>query len=286
MQRAAYPWRHRIAALRGIIFVLCSLGTVSALDQQSAQPGGAPAPRSGPFQPAGLVRVVDGSTLEASIDGKRAGIGIVGIDAPAYGTPCGDAARAQLQSLVGRGAVFRDVPGIVLDSRKRRMYQVSTPGEDRLRLGRQGAIRVGECRRTGARDRPVLGWAAVTAEFTRRRGQLRRRDRGQRAQLPDRLRLPAGRPAHGHREGRPRAPRHQRHHQPDAGPRHPEQRQQLLGSRPARHRRRPQLRPPTASSTCSTSTSTTARSAKAPRAARSPGSRSMPTTPPTGARGR
>src|SRR5688572_13863953 len=128
MQRPArYRLTRGLAAILGLIFVMLSLGTVRALDQKSAEPGGAPEPKAGPFRPSGFVRVIDGSTLEASIDGKRVGIGVLGIDAPAYGTACGDAARAQLQAMVGRGVVLRDVPGNVLDVRKRRMYQLSTP---------------------------------------------------------------------------------------------------------------------------------------------------------------
>src|SRR5262245_41600056 len=108
MERRAALSTRGLAAILGLIFVMASLGTVRALDQSTAESGGAPAPKSGPFRPAGFVRVIDGSTLEASVDGKRIGVGVLGINAPAYGTPCGDAARAQLQSLVGRGVVFRD----------------------------------------------------------------------------------------------------------------------------------------------------------------------------------
>src|SRR4051812_28490608 len=92
--------KRALATILGLMFVIGSLGTVRALDQQSAEPGGAPAPKTGPFRPAGFVRVIDGDTMEASVDGKRIGVGVLGIDAPSYGTPCGEAARAQLQSLV------------------------------------------------------------------------------------------------------------------------------------------------------------------------------------------
>ena len=114
-----------LAVFLGLAFVLTGLGTVRALDSQTAQPGSAPAPRSGPFRPDGFVRVIDGSTLEVSIDGKRVGVGVLGIDPPPYGTSCGDAAKAQLQAYVGRGVTLRDDPANVLDARKRRMYQVN-----------------------------------------------------------------------------------------------------------------------------------------------------------------
>ena len=45
-------------------------------------PGGAPPPGSGPVDLTGFVRVYDGDTFEALIDGKRARIGLAGINAP------------------------------------------------------------------------------------------------------------------------------------------------------------------------------------------------------------
>jgi endonuclease YncB( thermonuclease family) len=127
MRRPRTQLARALATMLGLIFVIGSLGTVRAIDQRSAEPSGAPEPKTGPFRPTGFVRVIDGSTLEATVDGKRIGVGVLGIDAPSYGTGCGDAARAQLQSLVGRGAVFQDDRVNVLDARKRRLYQVSTP---------------------------------------------------------------------------------------------------------------------------------------------------------------
>lgn len=106
--------------------VVGSLGSVWAVDQP-AGPGGAPDPKGGPFQPDGYVRVIDGDSLDVVIDDRRVAVGILGIDAAPYGTPCGTAARALTQSLVGRGALLQDDPAQVLDGRKRRMYRVSAP---------------------------------------------------------------------------------------------------------------------------------------------------------------
>lgn len=111
----------------GALLLLGTLGTVSALDQ-SALPGGAPGPKSGPFQPKGFVRVVDGDTFEVVIDGKRVNVGVLGINAAPFGTPCGNAARAQLQALIGRGVSLEDDPANLYDARKRRLYVVRTPG--------------------------------------------------------------------------------------------------------------------------------------------------------------
>ncbi|MFN8636904.1 MAG: PQQ-dependent sugar dehydrogenase [Chloroflexota bacterium] len=106
--------------------MLAGLGSVQALDQPTG-PSGAPAPKSGPFQPSGYVRVVDGDSIEVVIDGKRVAVAVLGIQAAKYGTACGDAARAQVQSMVGKGVVLQDEPGIILDTIKRRVYRVSTP---------------------------------------------------------------------------------------------------------------------------------------------------------------
>ena len=111
--------------LLGLLLVLGSLGTVRALDQ-SAMPGGAPEPRNGPFRPAGYVRAIDGESLEALIDGRRTGVAVLGVAAPMLGTPCGDAAKAQLQALIGRGVTLADDPGNQFDSRQRRIYHIST----------------------------------------------------------------------------------------------------------------------------------------------------------------
>jgi glucose/arabinose dehydrogenase len=106
--------------------VVGSLGSVWAIDQP-AGPGGAPDPKRGPFQPTGFVRVVDGDSLEMLIDGRRVAVGVLGIDAAPFGTPCGGAARAELQSLVGKGVALEDDPANILDTRKRRMYKVTMP---------------------------------------------------------------------------------------------------------------------------------------------------------------
>jgi glucose/arabinose dehydrogenase len=109
----------------GLLLVLATLGGVNALDQ-SALPGGAPGPRSEPFQPTGFARVVSGDAFEVTIDGRRVNAGVLGIWAAPFGTPCGDAATRALQGLIGRGMVLQDDPANLMDVRKRRLYVVRT----------------------------------------------------------------------------------------------------------------------------------------------------------------
>jgi glucose/arabinose dehydrogenase len=117
--------RRLIAVLIGLLLVALSLGTVRALDQ-SAMPGGAPGPKAGPFQPKGFARVIDGDTFEANIDGRRAIIGVLGVEAAGGGTPCADAARSELRALIARGVTLQDDPSNLFDNRQRRLYLVHT----------------------------------------------------------------------------------------------------------------------------------------------------------------
>ena len=92
-------------------------------------PGGAPAPGSGPRQIAGYIRVIDGDTVEAWIDGKRVAIGILGVDAPQGNTDCGRQATALLRQLArGIWNLEEDPdPALAFDARMRRLYTVLTP---------------------------------------------------------------------------------------------------------------------------------------------------------------
>jgi hypothetical protein len=66
------------------------------------EPGGAPPPGSGPVDVSSFVRVIDGDTIEAYLGGTRAGIGLIGVDAPMGNTACGRDAAA-LRTLVQGG---------------------------------------------------------------------------------------------------------------------------------------------------------------------------------------
>jgi endonuclease YncB( thermonuclease family) len=96
----------------------------------------APAKGTGAVEALGPVRVIDGDTLEVYIDGKRTGVGIVGIKAPRGNSPCGKQATAFLHKLVnqidGQDARiklrFEEDSTVTFDSRNRRMYHLKLPG--------------------------------------------------------------------------------------------------------------------------------------------------------------
>jgi glucose/arabinose dehydrogenase len=72
------------------------------------------------------VRVIDGDTIETWLDGKRVGIGLVGVSAPQANTQCGRAATGKLWGLTKGGLRLEDDPNLVFDERGRRMYHVRT----------------------------------------------------------------------------------------------------------------------------------------------------------------
>jgi endonuclease YncB( thermonuclease family) len=115
-----------VAAVAGIMLAL-----TPAVEAQAPPRG------SGTHEITGPVRVIDGDTLEVYINGRQAGIGIVGIKAPRGNTPCGRRAAEFMHRLVnlfdGRDARirlrFEEDDERVFDARKRRMYHLKLPGD-------------------------------------------------------------------------------------------------------------------------------------------------------------
>src|SRR4029450_5668449 len=89
------------------------------------------------------IRVIDGNTIETWIDGKRVGIGLVGVEAPMANTNCGRAATGMLWGLVRGGLHLEDEPGLVFDERGRRMDHARTTDGRMLtdELARAGLVR-------------------------------------------------------------------------------------------------------------------------------------------------
>ena len=89
--------------------------------------GQAPPPGSGPIAFNGYVRVIEGDTIEAWINGRQSGIGFIGFDAPMGNTPCGKQAINALGGLVKARLNLDEDPTIAYDARKRRMYYAYGP---------------------------------------------------------------------------------------------------------------------------------------------------------------
>jgi len=88
----------------------------------------APPAGSGPITISGFVRVIEGDTLEVSINGRRVGVGVVGIKALRGNSPCGkQSISLAYQLLPGRLTLQEDPLVSAFDARKRRMYRVLMP---------------------------------------------------------------------------------------------------------------------------------------------------------------
>jgi endonuclease YncB( thermonuclease family) len=104
--------------------VLALVVTVLCVGATSAQ---APSRGSGSVTVAGPLRVIEGDTLEVTIDGARIAVGVIGIKAPPGNTACGREAIAVAQQLVADGVWLDEDLGVPsFDSRSRRLYRVST----------------------------------------------------------------------------------------------------------------------------------------------------------------
>jgi len=72
--------------------------------------------------PAQITRVIDGDTVDATVNGTRERIRLIGIDTPERGRPCFSDASVRLGQLIGDGAV---------------LLEADTTQDDRDRYNRQ-----------------------------------------------------------------------------------------------------------------------------------------------------
>ena len=76
----------------------------------------------------GPVRVIEGDTLEVSINGMRVGVRIPGIKVPRGNTPCGREASAAMRELLSSGAILGDEIRLSpRDNRGLSLFRVTTP---------------------------------------------------------------------------------------------------------------------------------------------------------------
>jgi endonuclease YncB( thermonuclease family) len=79
-----------------------------------------------PTPEADVSRVIDGSTLDASIDGQRVAIGYLGVDTPPANEPCGQQALARNRELAGTRVLLMADPQYEFDIAGRRLYYAFT----------------------------------------------------------------------------------------------------------------------------------------------------------------
>lgn len=91
-----------------------------------AQSAPSTASPSGMTEVRGFVRVVDGDTMEAWVNGQRLGMGLLGVSAPMGNTSCGRTAKDALRSLVMGGVNLEEDPGGTREERFRLLYNVFT----------------------------------------------------------------------------------------------------------------------------------------------------------------
>ncbi len=105
-----------------------SILLLSVLLTTAAQPE-PPAPGDEPqLLNAVINRPIDGDTLDASIDGVRTPVGLLGAIAPPLSAPCGQAAAARLAELAGGEVLLQPDPDYssLLDPRRRRLFYAYT----------------------------------------------------------------------------------------------------------------------------------------------------------------
>ena len=79
-----------------------------------------------PTPEAQVTRVIDGSTLDAQVNGIRVAVGYLGVDTPPANQPCGQAALARNRELVGQRVLLMTDPNYEFDAAGRRLYYAFT----------------------------------------------------------------------------------------------------------------------------------------------------------------
>jgi endonuclease YncB( thermonuclease family) len=79
-----------------------------------------------PMVDASVTRVIDGSSLDAHVDGKRTALGYLGVDVPGLHQPCGQEAFNRNRELVGSRVRLEEDASYQFDEIGRRLYYVFT----------------------------------------------------------------------------------------------------------------------------------------------------------------
>ena len=141
---------HRLIGILGASSLFLVVGLSTALAEpgiERVEPGGAPPPGSGTVEIEGFVRGIDGDTMELDYQGSKAGVGVIGIEAPQANTACGLEAANQLQAMVMNGVRLEEDRAIAFDNeRGLRMYYAVTPDG---RSVAEELVKAGVARATG-----------------------------------------------------------------------------------------------------------------------------------------
>jgi endonuclease YncB( thermonuclease family) len=73
-----------------------------------------------------VTRVIDGSTLDAQVNGIRVAVGYLGVDTPPANQPCGQAALERNRELAGERVLLMTDPNYEFDALGRRLYYAFT----------------------------------------------------------------------------------------------------------------------------------------------------------------
>lgn len=73
-----------------------------------------------------VLRVIDGSSLDAHVEGRRTAVGYLGALAPPANQPCGERALARNRELVGQSVLLQDDPAYQFDERGGSLFYAFT----------------------------------------------------------------------------------------------------------------------------------------------------------------
>ena len=115
--------RRRSRSLVAGLLVACLLAPGGATNAGPDEEG-RPAPTDA--RPATVNRVIDGSSLDAHVDGQRTAVAYLGAAAPSLRAPCGAEAAERNRELADDGVLLESDPAYELDERGLRLFYAFT----------------------------------------------------------------------------------------------------------------------------------------------------------------
>ena len=115
------PRRCEPALLLAILLTLTLTLTLSGASAAAAQGG------DQSMLVASITRVVDGSTLDAQVEGNRTPVGYLGVSVPDLNQPCGQQAFQRNVELTAGGVLLQPDPLYDSDDHHRRLFYAYTP---------------------------------------------------------------------------------------------------------------------------------------------------------------